>query len=485
MAAIYESVAEAIGDTPLIRLASLSREVGTPIYAKVEFLSVGGSVKDRAAVAMVERAEGDGSLRPGGTIVEATSGNTGIGLAIVGRQRGYRVIVGVSDKSAQEKVDILKAYGAEVVLASSALPKQHPDHLFNVVRRLVEAIPGAWLANQYDNPANPDAHRRTTGPEIWAQTRGRVTHFVAGVGTGGTISGTGGYLKKVSGGGVTVVGADPEASVYAGGDGSPYFVESIGHFVHPETAEDIWPESYHRDVVDRFERIPDRESLLTARRLARDEGLLAGPSSGTAVAAALRVARGLGPDDLVVVLLPDSGRSYLSKIFNDDWLRRWGFLEEPADVDPGEVSVREVLENVPGWAERLITVSSDANVGQAVAASAGPLVGVPVVLARGQRPHGIAAGEILGSIDPAALAASMAAGRVHPDSPVLDHLADPLPTVGVGQPAAEAYAALGDHQTAAVVLRDGRAVGLITRADVDAAGRSQLGAEPDAASATR
>jgi len=322
MAAIYESVAEAIGDTPLIRLASLSREVGTPIYAKVEFLSVGGSVKDRAAVAMVERAEGDGSLRPGGTIVEATSGNTGIGLAIVGRQRGYRVIVGVSDKSAQEKVDILKAYGAEVVLASSALPKQHPDHLFNVVRRLVEAIPGAWLANQYDNPANPDAHRRTTGPEIWAQTRGRVTHFVAGVGTGGTISGTGGYLKKVSGGGVTVVGADPEASVYAGGDGSPYFVESIGHFVHPETAEDIWPESYHRDVVDRFERIPDRESLLTARRLARDEGLLAGPSSGTAVAAALRVARGLGPDDLVVVLLPDSGRSYLSKIFNDDWLRR-------------------------------------------------------------------------------------------------------------------------------------------------------------------
>jgi cystathionine beta-synthase len=237
--AVYDSVTEAIGDTPLFRLSRLGTGLAAPIYAKAEFLNIGGSVKDRAALAMIEQAERDGLLRPGGTIIEATSGNTGIGLTIIGRQRRYRVIVGISDRSAKEKVDILTAYGAEVVIASAGLPKQHPDHLFNVVRRLVEQIPGAWLADQYDNPANPDAHRRTTGPEIWAQTQGRITHFVAGVGTGGTISGAGDYLKQVSGGSVTVVGADPEASVYSGGDGSPYYVESIGHFVHPETVEDL------------------------------------------------------------------------------------------------------------------------------------------------------------------------------------------------------------------------------------------------------
>ena len=288
---VYESVADAIGDTPLFRLGRLGAGLAAPIYAKAEFLNIGGSVKDRAALSMIEQAERDGSLRPGGTIIEATSGNTGIGLTIVGRRRGYRVIAGVSDKSAQEKVDILRAYGAEVVLAPTSLPRQHPDHLFNVVRRLEADIPGAWLANQYDNPANPEVHRRTTGPEVWAQTEGRITHFVAGIGTGGTISGVGGHLHEVSGGRVTVVGADPEASAYSGGDGSPYYVESIGHFVHPDTADDLWPQSFDRGVVDRFEQIGDRESLLTARRLAREEGLLAGPSSGTAVAAALRVAR--------------------------------------------------------------------------------------------------------------------------------------------------------------------------------------------------
>jgi cystathionine beta-synthase len=463
---VFESVGEAIGNTPLIRLRTVGQDLAAPIYAKVEFLSVGGSVKDRAALAMVESAERDGSLKPGGTIVEATSGNTGIGLAIIGRQRGYRVIVGISDRSAPEKVDILKAYGAEVVIAPAALPKQHPEHLFNVVRRLVEEIPGAWLANQYDNPANPDAHRRTTGPEIWAQTEGRVTHFVAGIGTGGTISGAGGYLHDVSGGSVTVVGADPEASVYAGGDGSPYFVESIGHFVHPDTAEDLWPESYHRDVVDRFERIPDRESLLTARRLARDEGLLAGPSSGTAVAAAIRVARDLGPNDLVVVLLPDSGRSYLSKIFNDDWLRRWGFLEEPAGVTDGGPAVRDLLDRRPRLTPPLATVSSDDSVGRVIDDLQGIWPAVPVILARDRRPHGIAASEIVGAIDIDTLSVEIAGGRVNADSAVLDHVDDPLPTVGIGQSVAEAYLALGDQHRAAVVLEDGRAVGLVTRAEL-------------------
>jgi len=239
MAAVFESVADAIGGTPLFRLRGLGHGITAPVYAKAEFFSVGGSVKDRAALAMIEAAERDGTLRPGGTIVEATSGNTGIGLAVVGRQRGYRVMVVVSDRSAQEKSDVLRAYGAEVIIGSSTLPRQHPDHLFNVARRLADDTPGGWLANQYDNPANPLAHVRTTGPEIWQQTEGRITHFVAGVGTGGTISGTGRYLKEASGGRVRVIGADPENSTYSGGDGSPYYVESIGHFLHPETDEDV------------------------------------------------------------------------------------------------------------------------------------------------------------------------------------------------------------------------------------------------------
>jgi cystathionine beta-synthase len=466
--AVYESVTEAIGGTPLFRLARLGAGLAAPVYAKAEFLSIGGSVKDRAALSMVEQAERDGSLRPGGTIVEATSGNTGIGLAIIGRQRGYRVIVGVADRSAREKADILKAYGAEVVLAPTQLPKQHPDHLFNVVGRLAESIPGAWLANQYDNPANPEAHRRTTGPEIWEQTAGRVTHFVAGVGTGGTVTGAGAYLKEVSGGAVTVVGADPEASVYSGGDGSPYFVESIGHFLHPDTLEDVWPQAYHPDIVDRFERIPDRESLLTARRLAREEGLLAGPSSGTAIAAALRVARELGPGGLVVVVLPDSGRSYLSKALSDDWLRQWGFLEEAPDPARAEPTVRDVLGRDADWAGRLVTVSSRATAGDA-ATSAGAAQVALVALDR-ERRHGITATEVLGTIDPAAIRAAISSGRISPGSPVTDHLAGSLPTVGIGQPVTEAQAALGPDYPAAVVLCDGRAVALVGRDELDGIG---------------
>ncbi|WP_371494112.1 pyridoxal-phosphate dependent enzyme [Kitasatospora sp. NBC_00374] len=468
--AVYESVDDAIGGTPLFRLTRLGEGIAAPIYAKVEFLGIGGSVKDRAALSMVLAAERDGLLRPGGTIIEASSGNTGIGLTIVGRRRGYRVIVGVSDRSSREKSDILRAYGAEVVLAPAALPKQHPDHLFNVVRRLAAEIPGAWLANQYDNPANPDAHIRTTGPEIWEQTRGRVTHFVAGIGTGGTISGTGAHLRKVSGGRVTVVGADPEASVYAGGDGSPYFVESIGHFVHPETTDDLWPQSFHPEVVDRFERIPDRESLLTARRLAREEGLLAGPSSGTAVAAALRVARELGPDDLVVVLLPDSGRSYLSKVFSDDWMRDWGFLEEPRTPEDTEPTVRALLDAPPVPGAGLPAPTADTPLGEALAVLRGAACAVaPVVAARPDRPHGISATEIVGSVSAAGIEAALAEGRARPGDPLRDHLAGPLPTVGIGRAVSEAYRALGPDHPAVVVLLDGRAVAVVPRERLRAA----------------
>ncbi|WP_328535800.1 pyridoxal-phosphate dependent enzyme [Streptomyces sp. NBC_00344] len=470
---VYESVVDAIGGTPLFRLSHLGEGIAAPIYAKAEFLSIGGSVKDRAALSMVEAAEREGLLGPGGTIIEATSGNTGIGLAILGRQRGYRVVVGVSDRSAKEKSDILKAYGAEVVLAPTSLSKEHPDHLFHVVRRLAEEIPGAWLANQYDNPANPDAHVRTTGPEIWEQTEGRVTHFIAGVGTGGTISGTGTHLKQVSGGKVTVVGADPEASVYSGGDGSPYFVESIGHFVHPDTPEDIWPESYQRDVVDRFERIPDRESLLTARRMAREEGLLVGPSSGTAVAAALRVARELGPDDLVVVLLPDSGRSYLSKALSDDWLRNWGFLEEPRSPDDDEPTVRSVLAGTASLPGSLVTVPASASLGEALSIlRGGGATAAPVVVVRPERPYGVSATEITGSVTSASIEAALTSGKGTPDGPALDWFGEALPTVGVGQPLSVALDALGPDAPAALVLVDGRAVASVRREELQAAHES-------------
>ncbi|KJS57129.1 pyridoxal-phosphate dependent enzyme [Streptomyces rubellomurinus] len=454
MAAVHESVLDAIGGTPLFRLARLGAGLAAPVYAKAEFFNVGGSVKDRAALSMVLAAEREGLLKPGGTIVEATSGNTGIGLTIVGRQRGYRVIAGVSDRSAAEKSDILRAYGAEVVTAATSVPREDPSHLFNVVRRLVAEIPGAWLADQYDNPANPDAHLRTTGPEIWEQTAGRVTHFVAGVGTGGSITGTGEYLKRVSGGAVRVVGADPESSMYGGGDGSPWYVESIGHFLHPETVEDRWPKAYRAEAVDTFECIPDRESLLTARRLAREEGILAGPSSGTAVAAALRVARRLGPDDLVVVLLPDSGRSYLSKVHSDAWMRQWGFLEDGDGLRP--------LLDAAGL---LVAVTADTTVARALEALRTAPGGVaPVLLARGARPYGVAASEVVGTASREVLAAALADGSVRAEDPVGGLLGPALPVVGVGQPVGEAREALGEAHPAVAVLVDGRVAGVLPRA---------------------
>ncbi|WP_327680844.1 pyridoxal-phosphate dependent enzyme [Kitasatospora sp. NBC_00458] len=459
MTAVHESVLDAIGGTPLFRLSRLGAGLAAPVYAKAEFLGIGGSVKDRAALSMVLAAERDGLLKPGGTIVEATSGNTGIGLAIIGAQRGYRVIVGVGDKASPEKSDILRAYGAEVVLAPTVLPLEDPAHLFNVIRRLAEEIPGAWFANQYDNPANPDAHLRTTGPEIWEQTAGRVTHFVAGVGTGGTITGTAEYLKEVSGGTVTVIGADPESSTYGGGDGSPYFVESIGHFLHPATVEDRQPEAYRTDAPDAFERVPDRESLLTARRLAREEGILAGPSSGTAVAAALRVARRLGPDDLVVVLLPDSGRSYLSKVHSDAWMRQWGFLEE----SEGAGGLRPLLDG----AGPLVAVDAYTTVGEAARALRGAPGGIaPAVQPRTARPYGVSAMEVVGSVSREVLAAALADGTAEPDDPLGALLGPALPTVGVGQSAEEARGALGAGHPGVLVLVDGRAAGVLPRSSL-------------------
>ncbi|TQC43024.1 PLP-dependent cysteine synthase family protein [Rhodococcus sp. WS4] len=314
---VYDSITEAIGNTPLVRLNRVTRGISATVYAKLEFLNPGGSVKDRAALAMIRAAEESGKLLPGGTVVEGTSGNTGVGLTLVAAARGYRSVVVVPDKTSVEKIALLRAHGARVHVTPGGRPSHHPEFVRNVATRLAAEIPGGWLAGQYDNAANPDAHRTTTGPEIWRQTQGRVTHFVAGAGTGGTITGTGEFLTKVSGGAVQIIGADPDTSVYGGGDGRAWYIESVGHFLHPQTERDEWPDSYHPDVVDRLERIPDVEALTVLHRLAREEGLLVGGSAGTAVAAALRIARTLGPDDVVVVIVPDSGRAYLSKYF--DW----------------------------------------------------------------------------------------------------------------------------------------------------------------------
>jgi cystathionine beta-synthase len=317
--AIYDSAVEAIGHTPLIRLGRLHPPGN--LIAKAEHVSVGGSIKERIAVTMIERAERDGLLKPGGTIVEPTSGNTGVGLAIVGAVRGYRVICTVPDKVSKEKQDLLEAYGVEVHVTPTELLPEHPDSYYGVARRLAAEIPGAYHPDQYSNPANPEAHYLTTGPEIWEQTEGRVGAVVIGVGTGGTISGVGRFLKEHKPE-VLVVGADPEGSIYTAPSPEAvhqYFVEGVG--------EDFWPETYDGSVVDKLIMVDDSQSFAMARRLAREEGLLVGGSCGMAAHAAVQVAE-THPDRLVVVILPDSGRGYLSKAFNEQWLRDHGFWEE-------------------------------------------------------------------------------------------------------------------------------------------------------------
>ncbi|GAA4921105.1 cystathionine beta-synthase [Actinomycetospora succinea] len=438
--AVHESVLDAIGATPLIRLRRVSDGLAPRIYLKAEWQNAGGSVKDRAALAMVRAAERSGALAPGGVIVEGTSGNTGIGLALVGGVLGYRTVIVVPDTTAAEKIAALRAYGAEVRLTPGGLPRDDPRHVINLAATVAAEIPGGWLADQYGNAANPQAHRDTTAPEIWEQTGGAVTHLVAGIGTGGTISGTGSALKER--GPVRVVGVDPATSAYGGGDGSPYYVEAIGHYRHPATVDDPWPANWERSVADEIVRVDDRTTMVTARRLAREEGLLLGGSSATAVAGALQVARDLGPDDVVVVIAPDSGRAYLSKYFDDGWLRRLGFTEEePGSV--GELAVdlpvlraswtvaraREVLDGVPGP----VPVSHDRDAGAA------------------------APSEILGALTARDLEGLPA------DDAVADHVRPVAPSVGAGEGIEAARAIVGDSE-AAWVVRDGRVTGLLTRA---------------------
>jgi len=343
---IYESVLEAIGKTPLIKLNNITKGIKSKIYVKAEFLNPGGSIKDRIGLAMIEAAEKNGLLPPNGTIIEATAGNTGMGLAMVAAIKGYRCIFVMPDKMSQDKINLLKAYGAEVVITPTAVPPDSPESYNGVADRLSKEIPNSYWPNQFENQENPLAHYRTTGPEIWGDTKGEVEVFVAAMGTGGTISGTAKYLKEKNPD-ITVVGADPEGSILSGDAPKTYKVEGIG--------EDFIPKTFNRQLVDEMIRVSDKESFNTARRLAREEGLLAGGSAGTALAAALKYAQRLEEPKYMVVLLPDTGRNYINKIFSDQWMQENGFWE---GRKPKAVSLADVLSGKTGFPQ-IISVSPE------------------------------------------------------------------------------------------------------------------------------
>jgi cystathionine beta-synthase len=444
---IADSLLDLIGNTPLLRLRRVAADLECRIVAKLELLNPGGSVKDRPALRMIEDAEEAGLLKPGGTIVEPTSGNTGVGLAIVAAQRGYRCIFVVTDKVAPEKIRLLEAYGAEVVVCPVAVAPEDPRSYYSVAERLVRETSGAFRPNQYDNQQNPRAHELSTGPEIWRQTAGRITHFVAGVGTGGTITGVGRYLKSRDPA-VQIVGADPAGSVYSGGSGRPYLVEGVG--------EDFWPSTYDPSLVDRVVPVTDEASFLMARRVTREEGLLIGGSGGTAVAAALEVGRELGPDDLVVVLIPDSGRGYLSRVFDEEWMAGYGFLRG------GDHTVADIVEARRADVPPLVYVDPDATVRRAVNVMRGYGVSqLPV--AKGELP--LAAAEILGAVDELVMMDLVFRAPEIMDEPVEKVMGPRLPTIGIGQPLGLAVEKL-DQAPALVVLSGGRPHAVLTRTDV-------------------
>lgn len=445
-----EHVIDLVGNTPLVRLGTLAKGLSPLVLAKVEYFNPGGSVKDRIALRMVEAAEKSGALQPGGTIVEPTSGNTGVGLAIVAQRRGYHCVFVCPDKVSEDKRNALKAYGADVVVCPTAVAPEHPDSYYNVSDRLVKEIEGSWKPDQYSNPENPASHYHSTGPELWRQTEGRITHFVAGVGTGGTITGTGRYLKEISGGTVRIIGADPEGSVYSGGSGRPYLVEGVG--------EDFWPTAYDPDVADEIIAVSDADSFNVTRRLAREEGLLVGGSCGMAAAAALRLAERCGPEDVIVVLLPDSGRGYLSKVFNDQWMASYGFLPP----EHSGATVGDVLRRKGGALPKLVHAHPAETVADAVAVLREFGVSqMPVVNAEPP----VMAAEVVGAVNERDLLEALFTGKAALADRLDKHMSPPLPTIGAGEQVSVAMTALSSAD-GALVLIDGKPAGVVTRQDL-------------------
>jgi cystathionine beta-synthase len=443
---IKDSILETVGGTPLVRLSRIGAGLAPQIVAKVESFNPGGSIKDRVALKLIEAAERDGRLRPGGTIIEPTSGNTGTGLAIAARLKGYRVIAVMPDKMSREKIDLLRAYGAEVVVCPTDVAPESPQSYYRVADRLTRDIPGAFQPNQYENPANPETHYLTTGPELWRQSGGRITHLVAGVGTGGTITGVARYLREQNPA-IEVIGADPVGSIYSNEEVHPYLVEGVG--------EDFWPETYDPSVVDRYVTVSDRDSFLTTRRLAETEGLLVGGSCGLAVYAALEVARGISDRTaMVAVILPDGGRAYLSKIFNDDWMSQYGFLDRRHDRTVGDVlRMKAEAEEIPPFVvvqreqpvRDAITLFHEHRVSQLPVMDGEALVGS--VGERGLLKRAMS--------DPQLMSAAIA-----------EVMEPPFPSVATTDPVREAVELLTGEGQALIVTEHERPVGIVTRTDL-------------------